>query len=66
MKKKKNKIYLTDAEIATLEEASKILDAFAALQERAVNPIGCNWDDEDIWGACEIIDDIVLYANEED
>ena len=55
----KSKLILTDEEKQTLKAASAILDEIATKMDRAVSVSWSIWDDDDIWGACEIIDSFI-------
>lgn len=63
--KRKDILYLTEKEQNILREASKILDKIAEGMGRELYPSCCNFDDDEVWGACEIIDDIVEHAKTE-
>ena len=56
MKIRKGKLILTDEEIKYLTKASDILDKIAESMDRAVSVDWSDFDDDEIWGAVEIID----------
>lgn len=60
----KNRLLLTKEEITTLSNASKILDTIAEKMDRAISVPWCHFEDDEIWGACEIIDDILENVKE--
>ena len=53
------KLILTDGEKNTLKAASAILDEIATKMDRALVVPWSTWEDDDIWGACEIIDSFI-------
>ena len=59
-------LYLTKAEKDVLSAAAPILDKIATAMDRAVQVSWCMYDDEEIWGAQEIIESLVRSAKDED
>lgn len=49
-------LVLTNEEKATLTQAKNILDKIAEIMDRAVDVSWSVFDDDEIWGACEIIE----------
>lgn len=54
--KETTKLVLTYEEKYALQQAKDILDKIAEMMDRAVNIPWSDFDDDDIWGACEIIE----------
>lgn len=59
-------LYLTKAEKDVLSTAATILDKIATAMDRAVQVSWCVYDDEEIWCAQEIIEDLLDNAKDED
>ena len=53
------KLILTIEEETILYNASEVLNEIATLMDRAISVDWSDYSDEDIWGACEIIDSFV-------
>lgn len=51
-----SKLILTEQEIIVLREAKDILNEIATLMDRAISVDWSLFDDDEIWGACEIIE----------
>lgn len=51
-----SKLILTEQEIIALREAKNILNEIATLMDRAISVDWSLFDDDEIWGACEIIE----------
>ena len=56
MKLLKGKLILTNEEMEYLTKASDILDKIAESMDRAISVDWSDFDDDEIWGAVEIID----------
>lgn len=67
MKVKHNDIIFTKKEYNTLKEASEILhDIAGLLYDDKDLADGYCYTDGDVWGAADLIDDVIWYANKED
>lgn len=60
----KTKLILTDAEKQTLQAARTILNEIAIKMDKAIEVPWSMWDDDEIWGACEIIDSFIQEEEE--
>ena len=54
--KRKTELVLTEEEKEILTKASGILNQIAEMMDRAISVEWSLFDDDEIWGACEIID----------
>lgn len=58
-----SKLILTEQEIIVLREAKDILNEIATLMDRAISVDWSLFDDDEIWGACEIIESFLPEAS---
>lgn len=58
-----SKLILTEQEIIVLREAKDILNEIATLMDRAISVDWSLFDDDEIWGACEIIESFLPETN---
>lgn len=58
-------LYLTKAEKDVLTQASRLLDKLARAMEREYEVGWCSYDDEEVWMARDIVDDLLDHAEDE-
>lgn len=61
-----SQFYLTKTEKEVLSTAAALLDKIATAMDRATHVSWCVFDDDEIWGAQEIIENLLDNAKDED
>lgn len=59
-------LYLTKGEKDVLTQASRLLDKLARAMDREYEVKWCRYDDEEVWMARDIVDDLLDNAEDED